>query len=67
MLLDFGSTTDRDTPQTTANYLVSLLSVYDIGFPGGIDNNNVKWRALIWAVSEGFFFVSISMNFLPCA
>ncbi|KAF8306255.1 amino acid transporter [Clavulina sp. PMI_390] len=51
--------------QTTANYLVSLFNVYDINFPGGMDNSNVKWRALIWALSEVFLIISIAMNFLP--
>jgi translation initiation factor 5B len=51
--------------QTTANYLVSLLSVFEVEFPGGIDNSNVKWRALIWAISEAFLFLSIAINYLP--
>ncbi|KAF9518418.1 hypothetical protein BS47DRAFT_1371047 [Hydnum rufescens UP504] len=51
--------------QTTANYLVSLLPVFDIDISGGINNGNIKWRAIVWAVSEGIFLISISMNFLP--
>ncbi|KAG9038567.1 hypothetical protein FRB95_000788 [Tulasnella sp. JGI-2019a] len=51
--------------QTTANYIVSELSVYEINFPGGIDNNNIKWRAFIWALSEGLLLVSIAMNYVP--
>ncbi|KAG8773930.1 hypothetical protein FRC12_002229 [Ceratobasidium sp. 428] len=51
--------------QTTANYLLSLLPVYEIDFPGGIDNNNVKWRALVWIVSEGLLIVAIILNYLP--
>lgn len=51
--------------QTTANYIVSELAVYNINFPGGIDNSNVKWRAFIWALSEALLMVSIAMNYLP--
>lgn len=51
--------------QTTANYLVSILAVYEVNFPGGIDNNNVKWRAFIWILSEAFFFTGIAVNYLP--
>lgn len=52
-------------PQTTANYIVSQLAVWEIDFPGGIGNDNVKWRALIWAISEGILVVAIAINYLP--
>ncbi|KAI0069320.1 amino acid transporter [Artomyces pyxidatus] len=51
--------------QSTANYVVSQLAVWEVDFPGGISNGNVKWRAMIWAMSEGFLVVSIGMNYLP--
>ncbi|KAI0723612.1 amino acid transporter [Earliella scabrosa] len=51
--------------QTTANYIVSQLAVWEVDFPGGIGNHNVKWRALIWAVSEGIFLLAIAINYLP--
>jgi len=51
--------------QTTANYLVSQLAVWEIDFPGGISNDNVKWRAFIWAISEGLFILAIAINYLP--
>ncbi|KAG7096509.1 hypothetical protein E1B28_003938 [Marasmius oreades] len=51
--------------QTTANYIVSQLAVWEIDFPGGTTNDNVKWRALIWAISEGLLVVSIAINYLP--
>lgn len=34
-------------------------------YPGGIGNDNVKWRALIWAVSEGLLLCAIAINYLP--
>lgn len=51
--------------QTTANYLVSQFAVWEIDFPGGISNDNVKWRAFIWALSEGFLLLSVAINYLP--
>ncbi|KAJ7490747.1 amino acid/polyamine transporter I [Mycena latifolia] len=51
--------------QTTANYIVSQLAVWEIDFPGGIGNDNVKWRALIWAVSEALLVLSVAINYLP--
>ncbi|KAF8579033.1 amino acid transporter [Ramaria rubella] len=51
--------------QTTANYLVSILAVYGVDFPGGIDNSNVKWRAIIWILSEAFFVMGIAVNYVP--
>ncbi|KDQ65102.1 hypothetical protein JAAARDRAFT_117006 [Jaapia argillacea MUCL 33604] len=51
--------------QTTANYIVSQLAVWEVNFPGGITNDNVKWRAFIWAISEATFFLAIAMNYMP--
>ena len=41
------------------------MAVWEIDFPGGVGNDNVKWRALIWAVSEGVLLVSVAINYLP--
>ena len=51
--------------QTTANYIVSQLTVWEIEFPGGLTNENVKFRAMIWAISEGLLVVAIAINYLP--
>ncbi|KAF7294748.1 Gamma-aminobutyric acid transporter [Mycena indigotica] len=51
--------------QTTANYIVSQLAVWEIDFPGGATSTNVKWRALIWAVSEALLVVAVAINYLP--
>ncbi|KAI0637634.1 hypothetical protein C8Q77DRAFT_1275713 [Trametes polyzona] len=51
--------------QTTANYIVSQLAVWEVDYPGGVGNDNIKWRALIWAVSEGVLLVAIAINYLP--
>jgi hypothetical protein len=52
-------------PQTTANYIASQLAVWEVDFPGGISNDNVKWRALIWAISEALLVLSVAINYLP--
>jgi translation initiation factor 5B len=51
--------------QTTANYIVSQLTVWEIDFPGGVGNDNIQWRALIWAISEGMLLLSVAINYLP--
>lgn len=51
--------------QTTANYLVSQLAVWEVDFPGGISNENVRWRAMIWAISEVILVIAIAINRLP--
>ncbi|KAG8890162.1 hypothetical protein FRB99_003921, partial [Tulasnella sp. 403] len=51
--------------QTTANYIVSQLAVWEVDFPGGISNDNIKWRAFIWALSEALLILAIAMNYLP--
>ena len=53
--------------QTTAYYILSLLIVYDVDFPGGLTTDNVKWRAVVWAVSEFFLVVAVALNHLPRA
>jgi translation initiation factor 5B len=51
--------------QTTANYIVSQMAVWEVSFPGGVGNDNIKWRALIWAISEGLLILSVAINYLP--
>ncbi|TFK22197.1 hypothetical protein FA15DRAFT_596525 [Coprinopsis marcescibilis] len=51
--------------QTTANYVATQLLVWEIDFPGGISNENIKWRAFIWALSQGILLVAIGINRLP--
>ncbi|KAG8218255.1 hypothetical protein J3R82DRAFT_3865 [Butyriboletus roseoflavus] len=51
--------------QTTANYIVSQLAVWEIDFPGGVDNSNIKWRAFVWILSELVLLVSVAINYLP--
>ncbi|KAH9950143.1 hypothetical protein B0H21DRAFT_889299 [Amylocystis lapponica] len=50
---------------TTANYIVSELFVYQVSYPGGVANDSIQWRALVWAVAEGSLLVSIAINYLP--
>lgn len=51
--------------QTTANYIVSQLAVWDVDYPGGVGNDNIKWRALIWVISEGLLLLAVAINYLP--
>ncbi|KAG9027404.1 hypothetical protein FRB95_007806 [Tulasnella sp. JGI-2019a] len=51
--------------QGVALYLLSLLTVYNLDFPGGISNTNIKWRALVWIISEGVLVISTLVNCLP--
>ncbi|KAI0302969.1 gamma-aminobutyric acid transporter [Russula brevipes] len=51
--------------QATANYIVSQLAVWEVDFPGGIANDNVKWRAFVWAISEAMLLLSVAINYLP--
>ncbi|KAJ3827809.1 amino acid transporter [Lentinula raphanica] len=51
--------------QATAYYIVSQLSVWEIDFPGGLDSSNIKWRALVWAISEVLLIISVMVNYLP--
>lgn len=51
--------------QTTANYIVSQLQVWEVDFPGGASNDNVKWRTFIWALSEAMLLLAIAINYLP--
>ncbi|KDQ12509.1 hypothetical protein BOTBODRAFT_417470 [Botryobasidium botryosum FD-172 SS1] len=51
--------------QAFANYILSLVPVFDLDFPGGISGDNVKWRALLWIVSELFLIVATALVYLP--
>jgi amino acid transporter len=41
------------------------MAVWEVSFPGGAENNNIKWRALIWAISESLLVLSVAINYLP--
>ncbi|KAH8102840.1 amino acid permease-domain-containing protein [Cristinia sonorae] len=51
--------------QTTANYIVSQLVVWEIDFPGGVGFDNIKFRALIWAIAEAILCCAIAINYIP--
>ncbi|GAA5854683.1 hypothetical protein JCM8547_004938 [Rhodosporidiobolus lusitaniae] len=50
--------------QGTTNYILSEISVFNAYFPGGLDDSNIKFRAVQWIVSEGFLLVAILSNLL---
>ncbi|KAG8915020.1 hypothetical protein FRC02_004748, partial [Tulasnella sp. 418] len=51
--------------QASAYYVLSLVALYEVDFPGGVSNENVKWRAVVWIVSEGFLLAAVALNCLP--
>ncbi|CAE6488713.1 unnamed protein product [Rhizoctonia solani] len=53
------------TSQGNANYLLSLVPAYDLKFPGGISDDNVKWRATVWITSEILLLLAVMLNYLP--
>ncbi|KAG8722957.1 hypothetical protein FRC09_005393 [Ceratobasidium sp. 395] len=48
-----------------ANYLLSLIAAYELDFPGGISDDNIKWRATVWITSEILLLLAVSLNYLP--
>lgn len=51
--------------QATTNFMLTELVIYNIDYPGGITNDNVKFRALVWICSEIFLFLAILTNLMP--
>ncbi|KAL7413172.1 amino acid/polyamine transporter I [Mrakia frigida] len=51
--------------QTTANFIVSLLTVFEVDFPGGLSTSNVKFRVMVWGISEALLILVIALNYLP--
>lgn len=41
---------------------MSQLVVFNVDFPGGIDTNNIKFRAVLWIGSELFLWAAIMVN-----
>lgn len=39
--------------QTMANYIVSLMVVFEVDFPGGLLTNNILSRTMVWGIAEG--------------
>ncbi|KAB5589075.1 hypothetical protein CTheo_7487 [Ceratobasidium theobromae] len=48
-----------------ATYILSILSIYGQDFPGGISDDNVKWRVVIWLVAELLLLVGLLICHLP--
>ncbi|KAK4055572.1 hypothetical protein OIV83_000118 [Microbotryomycetes sp. JL201] len=52
------------TGQATANFILSELVVFNRAFPGGVDNDNVRFRAVVWVVSEALLALAVLVNFM---
>ncbi|GAA6004927.1 hypothetical protein JCM10207_008454 [Rhodosporidiobolus poonsookiae] len=50
--------------QGTADFMMSELTVFNTYFPGGIDGENIKYRAVQWVVAEIFLLIAILSNLL---
>ncbi|KAK4055571.1 hypothetical protein OIV83_000117 [Microbotryomycetes sp. JL201] len=50
--------------QATTNYILSELAVFDRAFPGGLDDSNIKFRAVVWICSEVLLLLAILSNTL---
>ncbi|KAB5591379.1 Amino acid permease [Ceratobasidium theobromae] len=51
--------------QFAATYLLSIPSLYGLDFPGGISNDNIKWRALVWIVAEVLLLIGVGLSCVP--
>merc|ERR1711977_378223 len=48
----------------TMNYLLSELVIFEKDFPGGIDMNNIKFRAVVWIGAELFLWSAVGINMI---
>lgn len=46
------------------NYLMSELVVFEIAFPDGIDTDNIKFRAVVWAGAEILLWTAVAINMI---
>lgn len=46
-----------------ANYILSEISVFGLGFTTSVDD--VKFRAVQWIVAEGILLLSVLLNYIP--
>jgi len=53
--------------QGTADFILSELAVFSVDFPGqgGLDNSNIKFRAVVWASSEVLLVLALITNYMP--
>ncbi|KAB5587807.1 Amino acid permease [Ceratobasidium theobromae] len=50
---------------TTYLLFIPSISLYGLDFPGGISNDNVKWRAVVWVVAQALLLISIGISCAP--
>ncbi|ORY30174.1 amino acid/polyamine transporter I [Naematelia encephala] len=51
--------------QAPAQFLLSLMVVFDKEFPGGLDASNVTYRGALFGVSFGCMWIALLLNYLP--
>lgn len=52
------------TAQATTNFITSELVVFQKYFPGGIDNENIKFRAVVWIIAEALLALTVIINLM---
>lgn len=53
--------------QGAANFILSEMAVFEIDFPAGdpLNDGNVRFRAVVWIVSEACLLIAVLVNYLP--
>ena len=51
--------------QGPAQFLLSLPSLWDYEFPGGLTTDNIKYRGALFGVSLGCMWLALALNYLP--
>ncbi|KAJ7129878.1 amino acid/polyamine transporter I [Mycena crocata] len=51
--------------QAPAGFLLSLMTIFDYDFPGGLDPSNTAYRGVLFAVSLGCMWIALGLNYLP--
>ncbi|KAJ7083476.1 amino acid/polyamine transporter I [Mycena epipterygia] len=51
--------------QAPAGFLLSLMTIFDYEFPGGLDPTNTAYRGVLFAVSLGCMWIALALNYLP--
>ncbi|WVQ84968.1 hypothetical protein IAT38_007132 [Cryptococcus sp. DSM 104549] len=51
--------------QGPAQYLLSLMKIFDYNFEGGLTTDNLHYRCVLFAVSLGCMWIALALNYLP--
>ncbi|KAJ7768596.1 hypothetical protein DFH07DRAFT_954483 [Mycena maculata] len=51
--------------QAPAQFLLSLMTIFDYDFPSGLDASSTTYRGVLFAVSLGCMWIALGLNYLP--